>query len=113
MKFTFGSGVLKLMTGMPAARASLTTSTRLPGSGLVVTMPSALAAIAERIASCCDGDVAVVERGLDGLAGVLRPLVGAGEEIGPHRVGRRAVRNPVEGLGLGGQRQREHKKREA
>jgi len=42
------------MTGMPAARASLTTWTRLPGSGLVVTIASALAAIAARIASCCE-----------------------------------------------------------
>ena len=46
------------------------------------------------------GDVAVVERGLDGLAGVLRPHVRPGEEIGPHRIGGRAVRNPVESLGL-------------
>ena len=35
---------------MSAAFASLATSTRLPGYGLVVTMPSALAAIAERTA---------------------------------------------------------------
>ena len=44
-----------LITGMPAAWASLTTSFMLPGSGLVVTMASALAAIAERTASCCEG----------------------------------------------------------
>ena len=44
-----------LMIGMPAALASLTTSTRLPGSGLLLTMPSALAAMAARTASWCEG----------------------------------------------------------
>jgi len=48
-----GSGVLKLMSGIPAVLASLTISTRLPGSGLVVTIASALAAMAVRSASCC------------------------------------------------------------
>ena len=59
------------------------------------------------------GDVAVVERGLDRLAGVLRPHVRPGEEIGPDRVGGRPVRNPVEGLGLRRQRQHEREEREA
>ena len=47
--------------------------------------------------------VAAVERGVDRVAGVRRPLLGAGQEVGPDRVGRRAVRDPVEGLagGLG------------
>ena len=56
--------------------------------------------------------VAVVERGLDRLAGVLRPHVGAGQEIGPDRIGGRAVRDPVERLGLRRQRQSERKERE-
>ena len=47
--------MLKLIIGIWADRASLTTSIRLPGSGLVVTMASALAAIAARMASCCEG----------------------------------------------------------
>src|SRR6202161_1793849 len=42
------------MIGIFASFASLATWIRLPGSGLVVTMPSALAAIAERTASCCE-----------------------------------------------------------
>ncbi len=41
-----------LMMGMPAACASSASSTRLPGSGLLVTMPAAPAAMAERMASC-------------------------------------------------------------
>ena len=57
--------------------------------------------------------VAVVEGGLDGVAGILGPLVGAGQEIGPHRIGGRAVRYPVKGLGLRGQWQRERQKRPA
>ena len=46
-----GSGVLKLMIGMFAARTSSTTFTRLPGSGLVETIPADFAAIAARTAS--------------------------------------------------------------
>jgi hypothetical protein len=46
--------VLKLIIAMPASFASPATSTRLPGSGEVVTMPSAPAAIAERTASWCE-----------------------------------------------------------
>ena len=42
------------MIGILAALASLAISTRLPGSGLVVTIPSALAAMAARTASCCE-----------------------------------------------------------
>ena len=57
--------------------------------------------------------VAVVERGLNGLAGVLRPHVRPGEEIGPDGVGGRSVRNPVKRLGLRRQRQREREEREA
>ena len=53
------------------------------------------------------GHVAAVERGVDRVAGVGLPLLGAGQEVGPDRVGRRAVRDPVEGLagGLGRRRQ--------
>src|SRR5690606_768472 len=46
------------------------------------------------------GHVAAVERGIDGIAGILLPRLGTLEEVGPDRVGRRAVRDPVEGLGL-------------
>ena len=42
------------MIGICLACASATSLTRLPGSGLVVTMPSAPEAMAERTASCCE-----------------------------------------------------------
>ena len=85
--------------------ASLTTSTRLPGSGLVVTMPSALAAIAARTASCCEGTSPLWNEVLTVLPVSFGPLLGAGEEVGPDRIGRAAVRDPVEGLGFGHRRQ--------
>ncbi len=46
------------------------------------------------------GDVAIVEGGVDRVACVLGPLLGPGQEVGPDRIGRAAMRYPVEGLGL-------------
>ena len=94
-----------LMIGMSAALASLTTSTRLPGSGLVVTMPSALAAIAARTASCCEGTSPLWNEVLTVLPVAFAHCFGALQEVGPDRVGRAAVRDPVEGLGLRRDRQ--------
>jgi hypothetical protein len=48
------------------------------------------------------GHVAIMERGIDRVAGVLGPLLGPGQEVGPHRIGRRTMRDPVECLGVGG-----------
>ncbi len=44
--------MLKFTIGIPASRASFTTSTIEPGSGLVEQMPFAPAAMAARTASC-------------------------------------------------------------
>ena len=88
------------MIGMSAGFASVATSTRLPGRA---RRHDAVGAGGDRRAHrlLVAGDVAVVERGVDGVAGVVGPLLGAGEEVGPDRIRRRAVRDPVVGLGLG------------
>ena len=43
---------------------------------------------------------------VDGVACVVRPQLGAGQEVGPDRIRRRAVRDPVEGLVRGLRRRR-------